>query len=55
MMKVEGDSKALEEILEIKDILYEEDKNCSILESLKRAHEITQKLIVEKKLKIRWE
>lgn len=47
-MKSKTISKALEEIWEIKERIYQEDKDCSILESLKRAHKITEQILKER-------
>ncbi len=44
MMRTKTISKALEEIWEIKKRIYEEDKDCSVLESLKRAHKVTEQI-----------
>ena len=52
-MKNKYISKALEEVWEIKDRIYEEDKDCSVLESLKRAREATQKVLKKRKLHLK--
>lgn len=48
-MKSKTISKALEEVWEIKERIYQEDKDCSMLESLKRAHKITEQILKERK------
>lgn len=49
-MKSKTISEALEEIWEIKERIYQEDKDCSMLESLKRAHKITEQILKERKM-----
>lgn len=49
-MKTNVISKSLEEIWEIKERIYEEDKDCSLLESLKRAHNVAEQILKEKNL-----
>ncbi len=41
--------KALEEVWEIKERIYREDKDCSVLESLRRAHKVTEQVFKGKK------
>ncbi len=43
-------SKSLEEIWKIKEQIYKEDKDCSLLESLKHTHDVTKQIIKDKKL-----
>ncbi len=52
-MKSKTISEALEEIWEIKERIYQEDKDCSILESLKRAHKVTEQVLKERKKEYR--
>lgn len=47
-MKTNVISKSLEEIWEIKERIYEEDKDCSLLESLKRAQNVAEQILKEK-------
>lgn len=48
-MKNVAVSDALKEVWKIKEEIYEEDKNCSLLESLNRAHRIAEKIIKERR------
>lgn len=50
-MKKNNVSKALEEVWEIKEKIYKEDKDCSVLESLKRAHKAAEKILKTRKFK----
>lgn len=49
-MKTNVISRSLEEIWKIKEEIYKEDKECSLFESLKRAHIVAEQILKEKNL-----
>ena len=49
-MRTKTISKVLEEVWEIKERIYHEDKDCSLLESLKRAHKVAEQVLKERNL-----
>ena len=49
-MRTKAISKAIEEVWEIKERIYQEDKDCSLLESLKRAHKVAEQVLKERNI-----
>jgi len=47
-MKTEAISNALKEVWGLKEAIYQEDKDCSVLESLRRAHRVTEQVLKER-------